>query len=70
MTDKDRALERVRKTIGDSMEELRARVFKPEIREEYKLTFVARHPESSELDLVVTEDEKGELLALLARRVS
>ena len=61
-------LDQIRQTVGETLEELRKRVFIPEMRQQYKLTFVARHPEQPELDIVVTEDDMAGLNDLVTRR--
>ena len=62
-------LERTRQTIGEALEELRARIFLPDVRERYKLTFIARIPGEPEMDILVTEDDRDGLSALLDRRL-
>jgi hypothetical protein len=55
--------------IGEHLDKIRAKVFKPECREAYRLTFIARDPSNPEADIFVSEDDIEDIVDLLRRTV-
>lgn len=55
--------------IGRRLDEIRAKVFKREFRDQMKLTFIARDPRNPESDMFVSEDDIEDVIDLLRRTV-
>lgn len=62
------ALNIFRHRVAEALEDLR-RDFKEDLREKYKLTFIARLPGAEEMDIIITEDDYPELRSLIDRRL-
>lgn len=58
----------LRRAVADTLEK-RIRPLLPELGEPYKLTLLARLDTNPEGDVVVTEDDRAGLLAILGRRM-
>ena len=63
LTDNERM---IGQAMGDRMEEVRV-MFKPEIRERLKITFLVRDPDNTEMELMMSDDDPDGVRSALDR---